>query len=136
MSDRLGYLDTNLFVHALFPNDAHASRCQALLSALDEGRAEGWLDPLVIHELTYVLLNLRRFPDRTAVEAYLRDLLRAPGVRAPQRALLLAALARWASRGGGFVDAWLATLALAEGQPVCSVNARDFPDVRNTFVAE
>lgn len=133
MSDQLGYLDTNLFVHALFPNDAQYPRCQAILTALGQGEAEGWLDPLVIHELTYVLLNLRRFPDRTAVEVYLRDLLRAPGVRAPQRALLLAALARWAGRGGGFVDAWLATLALAEGQPVCTANARDFPDVRNTF---
>ncbi len=30
----LGYLDTNLFVHALYPNDPHYPRCRALLAAL------------------------------------------------------------------------------------------------------
>ena len=133
MSAQLGYLDTNLFVHALFPRDPQHPRCQAIVTALGQGTVEGWIDPLVIHELTYVLLRLRPFPDRAAVEVYLRDLLRYPGVQAPQRPLLLAALSRWASRGGGFVDAWLATLALTDGQPVCSANVRDFPDVDNTF---
>ena len=33
----LGYLDTNLFVHALYPNDPHYPRCRALLAALVEG---------------------------------------------------------------------------------------------------
>ncbi len=133
MSGQLGYLDTNPFVHALFPQDPHYPRCRVLITELNGGNAEGWLDPLVIHELTYVLLRLPHFPDRTAVEVYPQDILRAPGVRAPQRALLLAALARWAGRGGGFVDAWLATQALADGQPVCSANVRDFPDVPNAF---
>jgi hypothetical protein len=33
----LGYLDTNLFVHALYPNDPHYPRCRALLAALAAG---------------------------------------------------------------------------------------------------
>jgi predicted nucleic acid-binding protein len=133
MSDQFGYLDTNIFVHALFPRDTQHARCRAILAALEQATGEGLLDPLVIHELTYLLLRLPHFSDRAAVEVYLRDLLRMTGVQAPQRPLLLAALSRWASRGGGFVDAWLATLALTEGQPVCSANVRDFPDVTNTF---
>lgn len=133
MSDQLGYLDTNLFVHALFPHDPQHARCQAILTALGQGTAEGRLEPTVVHELTYVLLRLGWFPDRAAVEVYLHNLLRAPGIQTPDRDLLLAALSRWASHGGGFVDSWLATRALTEGQPVCSANARDFPDVRNTF---
>lgn len=133
MSENLGYLDTNLFVHALFQADGPYPRCRALISTLNAGTARGQLDPFVVHELTYVLLRLRIFADRAAVEVYLRTILQAPGVQAPQRDLLLAALSRWASRGGGFVDAWLATRALADGEPVCSANARDFPDVENTF---
>jgi predicted nucleic acid-binding protein len=133
MSDKFGYLDTNIFVHALFPRDAQHARCRTILAALEQGTGEGILDPLVIHELTYLLLRLPHFLDRAAVEVYLRDLLRMTGVQASQRSLLLAALSRWASRGGGFVDAWLATLALTDGQPVCSANVRDFPDVDNTF---
>lgn len=133
MSEQIGYLDTNLFVHALFPRDPQYARCRAILTALGQGTAEGRLEPTVVHELTYVLLKLGRFPDRAAVEVYLRSILGAPGIHAPERNLLLAALSRWASRGGGFVDSWLATRALTEGQPVCSANVRDFPDVRNTF---
>ena len=31
---QLGWLDTNLFIHALFPRDPHYPRCQELLRAL------------------------------------------------------------------------------------------------------
>jgi predicted nucleic acid-binding protein len=133
MATELGYLDTNLFVHALFPQDTQYARCRAIVADLEQGVATGWLDPLVIHELTYVLLNLRRFSDRAAVERYLRGIVRSPGVQSAERDTILAALSRWASRGGGFVDAWRATRALEQGHSVCSVNARDFPDVPNTF---
>lgn len=133
MSEQFGRLDTNIFVHALFPRDTQYARCRAIIAALGDGSGEGWLDPLVVHELTYVLLRVRQFRDRAAIGIYLRDLLRMPGLQTAQRSLLLTALARWATRGGGFVDAWLATLALGDGQPVCTANARDFPDVRNTF---
>lgn len=43
------------------------------MTALDEGTVECWVDPLVIHQLTYVLLGLRLFPDRLAVRDSLRD---------------------------------------------------------------
>jgi predicted nucleic acid-binding protein len=130
----LGYLDTNLFVHALYPNDPHYPRCRALLAGLAAGTATGWLDVVVVYELTFILARRRRFPDRPAIERYLRGILAAPGVQADDRATVLAALSRWATHGVSFADAWLLTRAQATGQPICSVNDRDF-GVPNTFLA-
>jgi hypothetical protein len=47
--------------------------------------------------------------------------------------LFVAALDRWAVHGVSFADAWLFAQAMASGQPVCTVNARDFKGVVNTF---
>lgn len=95
----LGYLDTNLFVHALYPNDPHYPRCRALLAALADVTATGWLDVVVVYELTFILARRRRFPDRQAIERYLRGILAAPGVQVDDRATLLAALGRWRAPG-------------------------------------
>ena len=43
VSGELGYLDTNLFVHALYPNDPHYPRCRTILTALAEGEATALL---------------------------------------------------------------------------------------------
>lgn len=129
----LGYLDTNLFVHALHPNDPHAPRCRALLTALADGTATGWLDVVVVYELTFILARRRRFPDRAAIERYLRGIIAAPGVQTEDRQTLLAALSRWTMHGVGFADAWLLARAHATGLPICSVNARDFSGIPNTF---
>ncbi len=131
----LGYLDTNLFVHALYPNDPHYLRCRALLAALADGTATGWLDVVVVYELTFILARRRRFPDREAIERYLRGILAAPGVRTEDRPALLTALGSWATRGVGFADTWLLARAQATGRPICSVNERDFGGVPNTFPA-
>jgi predicted nucleic acid-binding protein len=129
----LGYLDTILFVHALYPNDSHYPRCRALLAGLATGTATGWLDVVVVYKLTFILARRRRFPDRPAIERYLRGLLAAPGVQVDDRPALLAALGRWATRGVGFADAWLLTRAQATGLPRCSVNDRVFDGAPNTF---
>ena len=129
----LGYLDTNLFVHALYPDDPHYPRCRALIAALADGTATGWLDVVVVYELTFILARRRRFPERAAIERYLRGILAAPGVQVDNRPTLLAALGRWATRGVGFADAWLLARAQATGRPVCSVNERDFGGVPNAF---
>ncbi len=140
---RLGLLDTGLFIHALFADDPHAPRCAAILEALEREEAEAWLDVTVLHETTYALRVVPGFTragaggrpelDRAAVHAYLRPLLLLRGLRADDREALVAALDRWATTDVAFVDAWLATLARRRHLPVCSVNARDFPDVPNSF---
>jgi predicted nucleic acid-binding protein len=133
MARQLGYLDSAVFVYALFPSDARHKRCKAILADLQTGEAEGRLDPLVLHELVTILPTLKQFPDRVAVARYLRGIVGARGVIAEQRDLLLAALVRWTERGGGFADAWLAILALTDGQLVCAPDAGAFPDVTNAF---
>ncbi len=133
MAQQLGYLDTALFVYALFPKDERHARCRDLLAALQTGDAEGRLDVLVLHELSLLLPTLPQFPDRAAVARYLRGIVRAQGVMAEGRDLLLAALLRWTERGGGFAEAWRAIQALTDGQPVCAPDARDLADVTNTF---
>jgi predicted nucleic acid-binding protein len=130
---QFGWLDTNLFVHALFPRDPHHARCRVILEALERGTGEGWLDPLVVHELSYVLGRLPAFPDRAAIHTYLRTVLLMDAVQADDKPGLLEALARWATGRVSLVDAWLAVVANRRGLPVCSVNRRDFPDVVNTF---
>lgn len=130
---QLGYLDSALFVYALFPQDERYARCRAILAELQVGDAEGLIDPLVLQELTTVLPTLRQFPDRPAVARYLRGLLSARGILADQRDLLLAALLRWTERGGSFVEAWIAIVALTEGRTVCAPDRDDFPDVANVY---
>ena len=129
----LGWLDTNVFLHAITPGDPHGPRCRDLLKALEDGRADGWLAATVVHELSYVLSRRRAFPTRAAIAFYLSTVLSYPGARATDKALLLATVGRWAAGTMGFVDALLAELAARDGLPVCSVNARDFPATPNSY---
>jgi hypothetical protein len=50
---QLGWLDTNLFIHALYAGDREHARSCGLLNALADGRAEGWLSPLVLRQLPF-----------------------------------------------------------------------------------
>jgi predicted nucleic acid-binding protein len=133
MTHQLGWLDTNLFVAVLFPRDRNYPRCAALFAELERGEAEGWIDPTVVHELTYVLMRTGRFPGREAIHDYVRSVLLLTGVRAHEKEALLDAIARWQIHGVGFVDAWLAVRARRDHLPVCSVNTRDFTDMVNSF---
>jgi len=134
VSDRLGWLDTNLFVHLLFPGDPHFGRCSAIVRALEDGRADGWIDPVVIHEMTYVLQRTQLFPTREAVHEYIRNVLLIESVHAYDKDGLLETLASWAESGTSFTDVWLAVLARRRELPVCSVNVKDFGVVKNTFI--
>ncbi len=132
--EALGWLDTNIFIHALFTKDTQHDRCHAILRALQEGRAQGWIDVLVVHELTYVLGRLPQFTSRAVIHEYIRGILTMSTIQADDKAMLLAGLARWATENVGFADARLAVLAQARGLPVCSANQRDFAGVGNSFV--
>jgi predicted nucleic acid-binding protein len=130
---QLGWLDTNIFVHALFPRDPHYERCVELLQALEDGQATAGLSPLVVHELTYVLLRLPPFRSRADVYRYIHAYLLADAIQVEEKDHVIQALTLWANTSIGFVDAWLAAAALRSDQPVCSVNERDFPGITNTY---
>ncbi len=136
MPRQLGWLDANLLLHPLFEHDPHRPRCEELLRMLQRGWAEAWVHPVTVHELTYALPRVR--PDtmrsRDDVLAYLGSILALDTVHVPDKDAVLLALRRWAAGGGRFADALLAALAEERGMPVCSVNVRHFPGVRNTYV--
>ena len=132
---QLGWLDTNVFVHALQPNDREYARSRAVLDALADGRAEGWLSPLVAHELTYVLRRFSAYQTRAAIQTDLLAILDNPNVRVEDKPLLIAAVTRWAVGASiAFVDAYLAELAQRDAAPVCSANTRDFTTTPNSYV--
>jgi hypothetical protein len=135
MATQLGWLDSNLIIHTLYPNDAPYARCRQTLMMLRSGEAEGWVDPVVVHELTHVLPFAPQFKggSRQAVLEFLLSLLGYDSVRADDKASLLASLSEWAMEGGDFADARLRVLARQRQLPVCSANERHFRTVRNTY---
>jgi predicted nucleic acid-binding protein len=135
MALQLGWLDSNLFVHALYPNDGPHVRCRQILAMLSSGEAEGWIDPVIVHELTHVLPSTPQFRGRSrqAVLQYLLQLLGYDSVMAEDKPSLLASLNEWATEGGDYGDARLRVLARHHQLPVCSANERLFRTVHNTF---
>lgn len=134
MAVQLGWLDTNVFVHVLYPGDREHRRCRAIVEALADDHAQGWLSFAVMHELTYTLSRKPGFGTRTAIATYVNSLLSFPGVLAHDKVTLVNTLARWIeSTTIGLVDAYLAELAERDGVPVCSANARDFPATPNSY---
>ena len=121
----LGLLDTNVVVHA-FANDANSEECARHLRALRDGRAQALVEPVVLHELTYVLPQFVQQMARRDVSAFLLELVGWEAVRG-DKPVLVGALERWRDTPGlGFVDAYLAALATRRGLPVYTKNIREF----------
>jgi predicted nucleic acid-binding protein len=135
VTQALGWLDTNLFIHSLSQRDTHYRRCTEIVKDLARGDAEGWIDVVVVHELTYTLprFDRQRFDSAGACHQYIRSILSYPGVRADDKDELLEILAEWDFAHIGFADARLRVLARRRNLPVCSVNRRDFSGTPNTF---
>lgn len=133
MAVELGWLDTNIFIHALSALDAHYARCTDIINALQDGRAEGWVNAAMLHELSYVLSRRGGFAARATIATYLLEILNAPGVLAADKAVLAATVTRWGTTSVAFVDAYLTELAQRDSLSVCTVNARDFPGIANSY---
>jgi predicted nucleic acid-binding protein len=133
MPAQLGVLDTSVFLAVFFPNDPNARRCADIIRALEDGRAVGWIDPLVVHELSYAAQRIRRFSSPAGIQEYVSSIIRLEGVQAEDKESLLEALSRWAVEGVSFVDAWLAVRAKGHSARVCTINEKDFPGTENTF---
>lgn len=132
---RYGWLDATVFIHALFENDPHMPRCRRILRGLEEAGAEGWLDPVTIHELTYALPRAlpRQFGAREDVVRYLLRFLAVDTIKGDDKEGLIRALRLWGDHGIRFGDARLIVQAERTGTPVCSVNERDFSGIENTY---
>lgn len=105
------------------------------MGELQSGESEGWLDLIVLHELTYVLSRLK-FPglsSRAEIAQYVQRIIVLDSVHVDAKDELIETLALWAECGIGFADARLTLLASRRSLPVCSPNVRDFPGLRNTW---
>ena len=127
---QLGWLDANLFIHPLH-TDEHSEACRRILNSIQRGDSEGWLDPVTLHELSYVLLRFFH-GDRGKVLSYLLPVIAIDGIKMHDKICALETLKRW-EQGLSFGDARIATIAKRTGFPVCTVNARDFAGLENTY---
>ena len=121
-----GYIDTSVFLHAQ-AHDQHTEACQALLRAAAEGRVSVSLDPLVVHELTYVLPRYVKGMPRSDVALYVRSVLSWSGVVLEDLPLWLSVLEAWeADAHLSWTDAVLIQRALLADRPIWTRNHRDF----------
>jgi predicted nucleic acid-binding protein len=123
-NDDPGVLDTNVFVHAQTTDD-HSAECRGFLGALERGDVEARLEPLVLHELSYVLPRYVKQMSRVGVAAYLLTVLSWPGVQG-DKSLMADAVERWRDTPRlAFVDAYLAAIANRDGCPIYTKNVAE-----------
>jgi predicted nucleic acid-binding protein len=125
VSPTRGFVDTNVFIHAL-SRDSHSEECKSFLRALAEGRTTAILDVTVVHELSWSIPKLLHDLQKADVAELLMTFVSWPGVEC-DRAFLAGTVRAWGSTPGlGFVDAYLAEKARASGLTVFTKNRRDF----------
>ncbi len=134
-STNYGWLDTNVFIHALCEGDLEHRRSAEILYSLENDEARAALDPLVVHELTYVLPRVvkNRFCSRQDIFEFIAPYLALENIYIDQRQSLIDALRLWAGSTLAFVDAYLRANARVRQEPNCSANRQDFGGVTNTF---
>jgi len=116
-----GLIDTKVFVHAQ-TRDAHAEECLRFLESVRLGRVVARVEPLVLHELSYVLPRYRRQMTRAQVARYLLTILGWQGF-VGDTPILARTVERWRDTPGlAFVDAYLSALAARDGCPVYTKN--------------
>ena len=119
-----GLLDTNVFLHA-HTTDTHSVECRRFLAAVSRGDIQAILDPLVAHELSYVLPRLIKQMTRRDVAGYILQVLSWEGVRG-EKDLLADAVSIWRDAPTvAFVDAFLLARAQRESRLIYSKNLRD-----------
>jgi predicted nucleic acid-binding protein len=124
VDERSGLLDTNVFIHA-HTQDSLSEECRRFLNALEAGRVTARLEPIILHELSFVLPRVLKQMTRADVAEYLLVVLSWDGVQG-EKGLMADAVERWHSTPGlAFADAYLAALAADEGRPIYSKNVRE-----------
>lgn len=119
-----GLVDTNLFIHA-HAHDPFTDECRAFLAALESGRIRAYLEPIILHELSYALPHYIKQMTRSQVADYLLMVLAWDGIVGDKGAMV-DAVERWRGTSGlAFADAYLAALATQRQCPVYSKNVRE-----------
>jgi predicted nucleic acid-binding protein len=82
-----GFVDTNVFIHAI-ATDAHSVECQQFLLLVQHGEIRVRLEPVVLHEISYMLKRFHKQMTRQDVADYLLLILGWPGVEADKIVLI------------------------------------------------
>lgn len=124
-ADSDGILDTNVFLHAQ-SHDELSEECRRFLAAVEQGHLQTYLDPLVLHELSYSLPHYVKQITRDKIAEYLLGVLGWPGIQGEKDLMVEAVERWWRTPGLAFVDAYLAALARSRSCPVYTKNVREF----------
>ncbi|MBU2602837.1 MAG: PIN domain-containing protein [Actinobacteria bacterium] len=119
------WVDANVILRLLTDDPPEMSAQAAGLAARAEvGEVLLRIAPLVVAETVWVLLSYYGHSRENVAEALIA-LLRADGVQAEEGRAVVAALESMARSNVDFVDAYLAEVARAKGEAVCSFD-QDF----------
>ena len=106
-------LDTNVIIRFLSNEPtAHLERAKKLLARAEMGECELILTPWILAEVVYTALSFYK-ADRLTTIGFLRKLVNAHGIVVQEKAMILDALNRFASKSVSFIDAMLASQAAA-----------------------
>lgn len=95
------------------------------LEALESGRVQAQVEPVVVHELSCALPRYRKGMARKDVGEYLLAVLAWEGI-VGDKGLLINAVRRWQQTPGiAFVDAYLAAVAAENQGPVYTKNVTE-----------
>lgn len=119
-----GLLDTNIFLHA-HTSDAHAEECRQFLALIESGRLRARLEPIVLHELSYVLPRYIKRMTKRDVAEYLMTVLSWVGI-VGDKDLMIETVQRWSGTPSlSFADAYVAIRAAHLQCPVFTKNLRE-----------
>lgn len=110
------FADTNVFIHFLigFDPDRH-QRCYELFQAVEEGKTELETSDMVIAELAWFLERPPIRMNAAGVRDKLAPLCSLPGLRLPDKELLMQTLKLHAESALNFVDAYNAVVMRKRG---------------------
>ena len=119
-------IDTNVILRYLIGDiPAQAARAAALMERLESGAERAELVESVIAEAVWTMESFYKV-SRSEISERLAAVLMFRGVLAPNKGVLVSALARFGSTAADFVDCLLAARAQQRNLTVYSFDAKDF----------
>lgn len=119
-------LDTNVLLrHLLHDHPEQSPASTALLERIESGVLAGWITPMAVAEMVWVLSGSPYGLTRADIRDGISALIEVPGLRVVDNRALLRALELYASMSIDFIDAYHGALAEETGSKVYSFD-RDF----------
>lgn len=119
-------IDANVILrHLTGDHEEHSPRASAFMAAVEVGDRSAHLPDLVVAEVVWTLAGLYKLP-RSDIRDALVQIVQLRGLSLDDKGRLIQALNLYADLSVSFVDAYLASKALAEGANSIVSFDRDF----------